>query len=96
MIAQSFALSFHLFFSSSFSLFLSLYPFCFARLFTFALPSYGDDPRDRLCTFLRLIVYRDLAVIRATRNLRCTTMYVERSRAHTSHNGMAAHFKHGK
>lgn len=91
-VRSELALSFPLFFL----LFFSLYPFCFARLFTFALPSYGDDPRDRLRTFLRLIVHRDVAVIRATRNLRCTTMYVERSRAHTSHNGTAAHFKHGK
>lgn len=68
----------------------------FARLFTFALPSYGDDPQDRLRTFLRLIVHRDVAVIRATRNLLCTAMYAERPRAHTSHNGTAAHFKHGK
>lgn len=75
-LALSLSLSCPLLLSLSFS----LYPFCFARLFTFALPSYGDDPRDRLRTFLRLIVHQDVAVIRATCNLHCTAMYVERDR----------------
>lgn len=91
-VRSELALSFPLFFSS-FSLSI-----LFASLDS--LPSLclrmAMIPGTAYAPFYALLFTGTWLLSAQPRNLRCTTMYVERSRAHTSHNGTAAHFKHGK
>ena len=54
-LSLSFSLSLSLFPSLFPPLFLSVHPFCFARFFTFVLPSYGDDPRTAYAPFYVLL-----------------------------------------